>query len=49
MAKFNIGDKVIKAGVENSGTIIGIMPERRGRQLYKVNWQNCTNDEVEQN
>ena len=49
MAKFNIGDKVIKAGVENSGTIIGIMPERRGRQLYKVNWQNCTNDEFEQN
>lgn len=49
MAKFNIGDKVIKAGVENSGTIIEIMPERRGRQLYKVNWQNCTNDEFEQN
>lgn len=49
MAKFNIGDKVIKAGVENSGTIIEIMPERRGRQLYKVNWQNCTNDELEQN
>lgn len=49
MAKFNIGDKVIKAGIENSGTIIGIMPERRGRQLYKVNWQNCTNDEFEQN
>lgn len=49
MAKYNIGTKVVKADSESRGTIIEIMPARRGRQLYKVNWGYCITDELEVN
>lgn len=49
MAKYSIGDKVIKSGTESRGTIIDVMPPRRGRQLYRVSWDNCITDELEVN
>lgn len=49
MGKYNIGNKVIKADSEGHGTIIEVMPPRRGRQLYKVNWGNIVTDELEVN
>lgn len=49
MSKFNIGNKVIKADSEVHGTIIEVMPARRGRQLYKVSWGNLITDELEVN
>ena len=49
MSKFNIGNKVIKADSEVHGTIIEVMPARRGRQLYKVSWGNLVTDELEVN
>lgn len=49
MSKYTIGDKVIKADSEEHGTIIGIMPPRRGRQLYKVSWRSTVTDEFEVN
>jgi hypothetical protein len=49
MSKLNIGNKVIKADSEVHGTIIEVMPARRGRQLYKVSWGNLITDELEVN
>lgn len=49
MSKFTIGNKVIKAESEGHGTIIEVMPARRGRQLYKVSWGNSVTDELEVN
>ena len=49
MGKYNIGNKVIKADSEGHGTIIDVMPPRRGRQLYKVSWGNIVTDELEVN
>lgn len=49
MSKFIIGNKVIKADSERHGTIIEVMPPRRGRQLYKVSWGNIVTDELEVN
>lgn len=49
MSKYTIGDKVIKTGTEEHGIIIEVMPARRGRQLYKVNWKNSVTDELEVN
>lgn len=51
MSKYNIGDRVIKADSDGSGTIIMVMPynQRTGRQLYKVRWQNHDSDELEAN
>lgn len=49
MSKFNIGNKVIKADSEGHGTIIEVMPPRRGRQLYKVSWGSNMTDELEVN
>ena len=49
MGKYNIGNKVIKADSEGHGTIIEVMPPRRGRQLYKVSWGNIVTDELEVN
>lgn len=49
MSKYTIGNKVIKADSEGQGTIIEVMPPRRGRQLYKVNWGNIVTDELEVN
>lgn len=36
MAKFGIGESVIILATDTIGTIIKVMPERRGRQLYTV-------------
>lgn len=36
MADYNIGDKVIKIDSGEHGTVIEVMPLRRGRQLYQV-------------
>lgn len=49
MARFNIGDKVVKRDSEGRGTIIEVMPARRGRQLYRVSWEYGTSDELEVN
>ncbi len=49
MKKFTIGNKVIKTESEGHGTIIEVMPARRGRQLYKVSWGNSVTDELEVN
>lgn len=49
MSKYNIGNKVIKAESEGHGTIIEVMPARRGRQLYKVSWGSTVTDELEVN
>lgn len=49
MAKYNIGSKVVKTDSENCGTIIEVMPPRRGRQLYKVSWGEFVTDELEVN
>lgn len=49
MSKYTIGSKVIKADSEGHGTIIEVMPARRGRQLYKVSWGNIVTDELEVN
>ena len=46
MSKYTIGNKVIKAESEGHGTIIEVMPARRGRQLYKVSWGNSVTDEL---
>ena len=49
MSKYTIGSKVIKVESDGIGTIIEVMPERRGRQLYKVSWGNFVSDELEVN
>ena len=37
MSKYTIGNKVIKAESEGHGTIIEVMPARRGRQ-FQGDW-----------
>ena len=49
MSKYTIGNKVIKAESDGHGTIIEVMPPRRGRQLYKVSWGSIVTDELEVN
>lgn len=49
MSKFAIGNKVVKSESGGHGTIIEVMPPRRGRQLYKVSWGNVVTDELEVN
>ena len=49
MAKYNIGNKVVKADSQGHGTVIEVMPARRGRQLYKVSWESGVTDELEVN
>ena len=49
MSKYTIGSKIIKVESDGIGTIIEVMPERRGRQLYKVSWGNFVSDELEVN
>ena len=49
MAKFNIGDSVIKTDSESKGIVVEIMPARRGRQLYKISWDYGISDELEVN
>lgn len=49
MSKYGIGDKVLKIDFDGIGTIIEVLPARRGRQLYKVSWGNFLTDELEVN
>jgi len=45
MSKFNKGDKVINTTTNERGFIIEVYPPRRGRQLYKVKYDDRENDE----
>lgn len=45
MSKFNIGDKVINSDTQERGYIVEVYPPRRGRQLYKVKYDDRVNDE----
>lgn len=47
MALFKIGDKVLRDGSNEIGTIIAVPPARRGRQIYNVTWGTHTCDELE--
>lgn len=47
MALFNIGDSVIMDSTNVRGTIIKVMPARRGRQLYTVSFPNGVADVLE--
>ena len=49
MSKYTIGDKVVNINSERHGIIIDVIPARRGRQLYKVSWENNITDEFEEN
>lgn len=49
MANFNVGAQVLHVVSGQRGTIVEVYPPRRGRQLYKVGWENGTNDELEVN
>lgn len=48
MSKYNVGSGVVHLVTGEHGTIVEIQPPRRGRQLYKVRWQNGTSDELEE-
>lgn len=45
MSKFSKGDKVINSNTGEKGFIIEVYPPRRGRQLYKVKYDDRENDE----
>lgn len=47
MANYNIGDKVISVDTDAKGTIVGVKPARRGRQLYSVCFPSGTTDVLE--
>ena len=46
MSKFNKGDKVKNSRTGEVGYIIDVLPARRGRQLYKVKYDDRENDEL---
>ncbi|MBR4546934.1 MAG: DEAD/DEAH box helicase family protein [Paludibacteraceae bacterium] len=48
MAKYGINEKVLHASTRKHGRVIEVAPLRRGRQLYRVLWENgIENDEME--
>lgn len=47
MAQFNIGDKVLLVNTNAHGVVIKVMPARRGRQLYTVNFSTGNQDVFE--
>lgn len=49
MAKYKIGDSVIRIGSEEHGVVTDVKKARRGRQLYVVKFPNHTSDEFEAN
>ena len=49
MSKFNKGDKIKNAITEEVGYIIEVYPPRRGRQLYKVKYDDREADELSAN
>jgi len=38
MAKYEIGDRIINSNTKEKGCIVSVLPPRRGRQLYKVKY-----------
>lgn len=48
MAKFQLGATVLKHDSSERGVIIEIAPARRGRQIYRVNWDGKVTDELEE-
>ena len=48
MAKYQIGTTVLKYNSSQRGVIIDIAPPRRGRQIYRVNWDGKVTDELEE-
>lgn len=48
MGKYSQGQKVRKDGERDSGIILTVIPPRRGRQLYSVDWGSHTCDELEE-
>lgn len=49
MSKFDIGTAVLRRNSTKRGIVISIFPPRRGRQLYRVNWDGVETDELEDN
>lgn len=47
MAQYNIGDKVLLVDNNTHGIVIKVMPARRGRQLYTVNFPMGNQDVLE--
>ena len=48
MALFEIGNKIIENGSERRGVVVGVNPPRRGRQIYKIAFEDGdTNDVLE--
>ena len=45
MSKFAKGDKVVNLLTNEKGFIIEVFPPRRGRQMYKVKYDDRENDE----
>ena len=48
MAKFQLGASVLKRDSSLRGVIIDVAPARRGRQIYRVNWDGKITDELEE-
>ncbi len=45
MSKFEKGDRVVNQQTKEKGFIIAVYPPRRGRQIYKVKYEDRENDE----
>lgn len=48
MAKYQLGSTVLKYDSSERGIIIDVVPARRGRQIYRVNWNGKVTDELEE-
>lgn len=48
MAKFQLGASVLRHDSLQRGVIIDVAPPRRGRQIYRVNWDGKITDELEE-
>ncbi len=46
MSKFSKGDRVINTETNEQGYIIEVYPPSRGRQLYKVKYDDRETDEI---
>lgn len=49
MANFHVGTQVLHIVSGQKGTVVEVYPPRRGRQLYKIGWENGVGDELEVN
>ena len=48
MAKFQLGASVLRHDSSQRGFIIEVAPARRGRQIYRVDWNGKITDELEE-